>query len=291
VAVLQPRLEVYRDIDTKQEQQARPVPLAQHGRLALGIDANEDGRIDAWKSLSPEEAVRQSRSPVIRSDEKIAANVLVTQEDLTSIGVADTYAAKLLAAVAEPGRKMQAIQSDSKILNEHTTFTRADNLTPAAIPAEKGKARDDLFLYENAMAIVDSAGKPGLVQIGELVRVGDVWKLTQIPQPIEGNATMAGGILMQPTLAATVAAASETAPASTEVQKILAELQKLDVESPPATAGAAKLTEYNAKRADILSRLVSASSTEEDRNQWMKQMIDSIASAVQMGADTEGWTA
>ena len=85
------------------------------------------------------------------------------------------------------------------------------------------------------MAIVDSSGKPGLVQIGELVRVGDVWKLTQIPQPIEGNnATMAGGILMQPTLAATVAAASDAAPGSAEVQKILVELQKLDQESPAA---------------------------------------------------------
>ena len=92
------------------------------------------------------------------------------------------------------GRKIQAIQTNSKILNEKSKFTRADNLTPASIPAEKGKLRDDLFVYENAMAIVDSAGKPGLVQIGELVRVGDVWKLTQIPQPIEGNATMAGGI-------------------------------------------------------------------------------------------------
>lgn len=281
-------LEVYRDIDTNKNNKPDQCRWLNTGGSRWGIDANEDGRIDSWKSLSPEEAVRQAVLAVIRSDEKLLQTVLVTQEDLASIGVADTYAAKLLAAVAEPGRKMQAIQSDSKILNEHTTFTRADNLTPAAIPAEKGKARDDLFLYENAMAIVDSAGKPGLVQIGELVRVGDVWKLTQVPQPIEGNATMAGGILMQPTLAATVAAASETVPTSTEVQKILAELQKLDVESPPATAGAAKLTEYNAKRADILSRLVSASSTEEDRNQWMKQMIDSIASAVQMGADTEG---
>ena len=115
-----------------------------------------------------------------------------------------------------------------------------------------------------------------------------MWKLTQIPQPIEGNTTMAGGILMQPTLAASVAAASDAAPASAEVQKILAELQKLDQESPPPTAPAARLTEYNAKRADILSRLVSASSTEEERNQWMRQMIDSIASAVQIGAYTEG---
>jgi peroxiredoxin len=281
-------LEVYRDIDTNHNNKPDQCRWLNTGGSRWGIDANEDGRIDSWKSLSPEEAVRQAVLAVIRGDEKLLETVLVTKEDLAAIGVTDTYAAKLLEAVAEPGRKIQTITSGSKILNEQTTFTRADNLTPASIPAEKNKLRDDLFVYENTMAIVDSSGKAGLVQIGELVRVGDVWKLTQIPQPIEGNATMAGGILMQPTLAATVAATSDTAPASAEVQKILVELQKLDQESPPATAGPAKLTEYNAKRADILSRLVSASSTEDDRNQWMKQMIDSIASAVQIGAYSEG---
>src|SRR5580704_1462086 len=282
-------LEVYRDIDTNKNRKPDQCRWLNTGGSRWAIDANEDGRIDSWKSLSPEEAVRTAILAVIHSDEKLLQTVLVTQEDLAMLGVADSYATKLIDAVAEPGRKIQAVQAASKILNEQSTFTRADNLTPASIPAEKNKLRDDLFVYENAMAIIDSAGKPGLVQIGELVRIGDVWKLTQIPQPIEGNnSTMAGGVLMQPTLAATVAATSETAPTSAEVQKILTELQKLDQESPPPTAGAAKLTEYNAKRADILSRLVAASSTEDERNQWMRQMIDSIASAVQIGAYTEG---
>lgn len=282
-------LEVYRDIDTNNNNKPDQCRWLNTGGSRWAIDANEDGRIDSWKSLSPEEAVRQAVLAVIHSDEKLLQTVLVTQEDLTALGVAESYSAKLLDGVADPGRKMQTIQSNSKILNEQSTFTRADNLTPASIPAEKGKLRDDLFVYENAMAIVDSSGKPGLVQVGELVRVGDVWKLTQIPQPIEGaNATMAGGILMQPTLAATVAATAETAPASAEVQKILTELQKLDQASPPPSAGAAKLTEYNARRADILARLVSASSSEEERGQWTRQMIDSIASAVQMGAYAEG---
>jgi peroxiredoxin len=282
-------LEVYRDIDTNSDRKPDQCRWLNTGGARWAIDANQDGQIDSWKSLSPEEAVRLAILAMLHSDEKLLQTVLVTQEDLATLGVSETYAAKLLDAVSNPGKKMQSIQATSKILNEQSTFTRADNLTPASIPAEKNKLRDDLFVYENAMAILDAGGKPGLVQIGELVRVGDVWKLTQIPQPIEGaNSTMAGGLLMQPTLAATVAATAETTPGSPEVQKILTELQKLDQESPPPAAGAAKLTEYNAKRADILSRLVAASSNEEERSQWTRQMIDSIASAVQIGAYAEG---
>jgi thiol-disulfide isomerase/thioredoxin len=282
-------LEVYRDIDTNGDRKPDQCRWLNTGGSRWAIDDNQDGRIDSWKSLSPEEAVRLAVLAMLHSDEKLLHTVLITREDLAMLGVSDTYAAKLLDAVANPGKKMQSIQATSKILNDQSTFTRADNLTPASIPAEKNKLRDDLFVYENAMAILDAGGKPGLVQIGELVRVGDVWKLTQIPQPIEGNnATMAGGLLMQPTLAATVAATTESTPGSAEVQKVLTELQKLDRESPPPTAGAAKLTEYNAKRADILSRLVAASSSDDERAQWTRQMIDSIASAVQIGAYAEG---
>jgi peroxiredoxin len=282
-------LEVYRDIDTNGDRKPDQCRWFNTGGSRWAIDDNQDGRIDSWKSLSPEEAVRLAILAMIHSDEKLLQTVLVTQEDLATLGVSETYSAKLLDAVANSGKKMQSIQATSKVLNEQSTFTRADNLTPATIPAEKNKLRDDLFVYENAMAILDAGGKPGLAQIGELVRVGDVWKLTQIPQPIEGNnATMAGGILMQPTLAATVAATTESTPGSAEVQKILTELQKLDQESPPPTSGAVKLTEYNAKRADILSRLVAASSNDDERSQWTRQMIDSIASAVQIGAYAEG---
>ncbi|HXY37370.1 MAG TPA: redoxin domain-containing protein, partial [Planctomycetaceae bacterium] len=138
----------------------------------------------------------------------------------------------------------------------------------------------------------ESQGKTGLVQVGELVRIGDVWKLTQIPQPIEGqNAqVMAGGALMQPTLAAAGATTTtpDTPAPSPETQKILTALQDLDQKAPLPTASATALASYNSQRADLLSRLVSMSKTDDERNQWMRQMIDSIASAVQIGAFPAG---
>ena len=68
----------------------------------------------------------------------------------------------------------------------------------------------------------------------------------------------AGGVLMQPTLAsAAVTTPNDTPAPSAEAQKILTELQKLDQASPQPSAGAARLTEYNSRRADILARLVA----------------------------------
>jgi thiol-disulfide isomerase/thioredoxin len=283
-------LEVYRDIDSNHNHKPDEHRWLNTGGSRWGVDSKEDGSIDSWKMLSPEEAVHEAVFAMVRNDEKLLQSVLVTRDELRSIGVADSYAAKIMEAVSDPGRKMRDAVAGSKILSNASATARADNLTPCAVPAEEGKTRDDLVVYENAMAIVESQGKTGLVQVGEMVRVGDVWKLTQIPQPIEGTTTqvMAGGVLMQPTLAAAAGAPTDTPAPSPEVQKILAQLQELDQKAPPPNAPPGVLTKYNQKRADFLSGLVAAAKTDDERTQWMRQMIDSIASAVQIGAYPEG---
>jgi thiol-disulfide isomerase/thioredoxin len=283
-------LEVYRDIDSNHNHKPDEHRWLNTGGSRWGVDSKEDGSIDSWKMLSPEEAVHEAVFAMVHHDEKLLQSVLVTRDELRSIGVADSYAAKIMDALSEPGRKMRDAVAGSKILSNSSATARADNLTPCAVPAEEGKTRDDLVVYENAMAIVESQGKTGLVQVGELVRVGDVWKLTQIPQPIEGTTTqvMAGGVLMQPTLAAAAGTPTDTPAPSPEVQKILAQLQELDQKAPPPNAPPGVLTKYNQKRADFLSGLVAAAKTDDERMQWMRQMIDSIASAVQIGAYPEG---
>jgi thiol-disulfide isomerase/thioredoxin len=285
-------LEVYRDIDTDRNKKPDQHRWLNTGGSRWGVDSKEDGSIDSWKVLSPEEAVKEALYAMIHGDEKLFMSVLVTRDELRTIGVADSYADKIMNALSEPGQKMRDAVSGSKFLSDRTATTRADNLNPGTIPAEEGKTHDDLRVYENAMAIVESNGKTGLVQVGELVRIGEVWKLTQIPQPIEGqNAqVMAGGVLMQPTLAAAAAVGTtpDTPAPSPETQKILTALQELDQKAPLPTSPATDLATYNAKRADLLSQLVTLSKANDERNQWMRQMIDSIASAVQMGTFPAG---
>ena len=51
-------LEVYRDIDTNHNSKPDQCRWLNTGGSRRAVDSNEDGRIDSWKSLSPEEAVR-----------------------------------------------------------------------------------------------------------------------------------------------------------------------------------------------------------------------------------------
>lgn len=281
-------LEVYRDIDTNANNKYDQYRWLNFGGTRWGIDKDEDGKIDSWKVLSAEEASRVAVEAMIAGDYAQLQSVLVSAEELKGLGVGADLTKQLLESVAKPEEQAKAAAAQGGgLLARTTTWMRFDSSGPGLIPADEGKASGDLFVYENAMAIVDpGGGQAGLIQIGEMVRVGDVWKLTQIPKPIAGNVQITpGGILMQPGVVTPDGVPGGIPPA---MRELLEALQKLDGEAPKPEDGAEAFARYNAERARILRGLVDASVAPEDKEMWTRQFADSVSAAVQMGIYPEG---
>jgi thiol-disulfide isomerase/thioredoxin len=158
------------------------------------------------------------------------------------------------------------------------------------IPQDEGKAQEDIIVYENAMGIVDFNQQAGLVQLGEMVRVGNVWKLTQIPQPLEGDAPQvaATGILIQPAAGINSGPTAVPGDVSPEARKLLEQLQQLDANAPSPAAGAKALADYNRGRADLLEDLTKLARDASEREQWTRQLIDGLTAAVQTGQFPDG---
>jgi len=281
-------IEVYRDIDTNKNNKPDHYRWLNLGGTRWGIDTDEDGQVDVWKVLSAAEASREAIRAITSGNDAALQALLITAEDLKSLGVEKQIASKLLASAQEAPKKARASMQKSKILTPATKWMKFDAQMPGTIPTDDGKATTDLQVYENAMVIIEVGKQSGLVQIGEMVRVGDVWKLTQAPMPIEGSDSevLAGGFLMQPVFAESVAAAGATPPP--ELQKLLDELQAWDEKPPAPSAGREALARYNSGRADLLLKIYKLSDSDEEKIQWMKQMIDGLSATVQTGAYPEG---
>lgn len=280
-------LEVYRDIDTNKDDKPDQFRWLNLGGSRWGIDKNGDQRIDEWKSLSAAEASREAIRAMTTGDAAALKAIMITPDDLRALGVNSTVSAKLLEGTSNLAAGMKAAEK-SKALTAQSKWIRFDAQMPGAIPADEGKATTDLHVYENAMVVVEPG--PALVQIGEMIRVGDVWKLTQVPQPIEINGEKgvitAGGVLMQPLLAGTTEA---TLPSSPEVEKLVKALQDLDQKQPQmGVAKPAELAAYNNRRADMLMQLHDLATGAEEKEQFLKQCADGLASAVQTGAFPQG---
>lgn len=288
-------LEVYRELDTNGDYKAKKLTRPDQyrwmnwGGTRWGLDPDEDGKIDQWKVISAQEAARVAVEALIASDLKALSTVMLNDADIQSLRLPAAMARKLQESVGELPKKAQAALANSKVLNARTVWVRFDPPPPGLVLAEQSGAGRDMTVYENAMAYVQNGEKLDLISVGEMVQIGEVWKLVSVPTPLDATGNMVvslGGILMQAGEGADTPAATQEM--SAEMQKLLADLQKLDENSPRPDATATELTNYNVGRANLSEKLIGLARTEEEQSQWIQQFTDSLSTATQSGLYSEG---
>ena len=121
-----------------------------------------------------------------------------------------------------------------------------------------------------------------------MIKIGEVWKLTQIPRPLDSqNAQIQlGGVMMQPQL--TSGGFGGPPEMAKEMEQLLGELQKLDENSPTTNVTPEALSRYNQARADVIEKVIRIAPTDQERLQWIQQYADGIAAAVQTGQYDDG---
>jgi thiol-disulfide isomerase/thioredoxin len=142
---------------------------------------------------------------------------------------------------------------------------------PGLVPAGTEDSTQDLVVYENVMAMVETAGKPQAVTVGTMVRVGDTWRLIDLPNMSESAA--------EPLFFAMPRAdrgeGAVVGKPSEQMQKLMDELHKL------GDIGANSTPQQHERRAELLAQLAEESDTPENRAQWYRQLADSLSAAVQ----------
>lgn len=283
-------VEVYRDQDSDYNKQVDQMRWFNSGGSRWGIDKNEDGKIDSWKSLSPEELARETVKALIAKDERLLGTLVLSPEDLTRLGLKAELSDSIRKNLANLGGQLEKL-SKVKMLSGKAKWLQFQGTIPNTIPTEQTGSREELVTHQNAMTLIEDEGQTGLIQLGTLIRIGDAWKLTRMPQPLDGNSVqVADDGLFSPVVASNQPM-PQTPAGTTEnpkVQKLIEELQALDKKTPGPTASKTAWSEFNTQRTAALRRLVASSDTTEDREQWQKQIADGIAAGVQSDTYTDG---
>lgn len=278
-------IEVYRDQDTNFNSKVDQSRWINTAGTRWGIDSNEDGTIDSWKVISAEEATQEAVRAMVTLDAGLLSSLMLTPEDIRALGMPEDVTSQLLEQVGDTENKMRKILSASKGFTPQSKWLRFDGSYPHTIPAEDETGGNDITLYQNVLAIVDNAGTQGFVRFGDVIRVGDVWKLSQVPEPVEGESieVAESSLLMQRAVATATSASPANTGLSPEMQKLLKDLQELDANSPSPLASRSEISKYNSRRADLLRLIIAQTTTPEEREQWMRQLIDGLTAAAQTG--------
>jgi thiol-disulfide isomerase/thioredoxin len=281
-------LEVYRDADLNFNGKADQYRWFHTGGSRWGLDKNEDGKIDLWKQISPEEAAEEVIAALRTKDAARFNRLMLTSEEIGKLGLSKEMTDKLTARVAEAPKTFAKVAGEAKI-DPKSEFADFGGLRPGAVPAGTRGSTKDLIVYEDVWAMVLAGDQPQQVQIGSMVNVDGSWKLIDGPALGGGEAAIAGffydsaGAQPQQQNNQAMIAANEP---TEEMQKLLESIQKVDEQL--ASAAEDKKPALNAQRADLLQQLAKVAKEPAEREQWLQQMADMISFAVQDGSYPDG---
>ena len=278
-------VEVFRDIDSNFNRKVDQHRWLNTAGTRWGVDSDEDGTIDRWRRISAQEVTAELVRALGTKDTRAFASLILSPTELNKLGLGEITKKKISTSVSTATTKFKRLAAAKSTVTPKTKWVHFSASQPGVVPAGTDGSTNDLHVYENVVAMVETDGKQGFVQVGTMVRSDDAWRLIDAPSPAtdDTTSTAAAGIFFQaPNVQQPqVAAAAQTNEVSAQLQKLLNELDQVERRlAAGATSGSAEL--YN-QQADILEKLVAAATDATQKTAWLKQLADNISAAVQSG--------
>jgi thiol-disulfide isomerase/thioredoxin len=280
-------LEVYRDVDRNFNGKADQFCWYHTGGSRVGLDQDENGIIDAWKSISAEEVSAEVVAALASRDAAQFQRLVLTETELKSLGVAANKLKELSEKLTGLPKKFQQMASQQKLVTTSTRWIQFSGGRPGIVPAGTDGSTKDLLVYENVVAIVQTGDQHGQVVVGTLIQVGNVWRLIDLPVLVgdaESQVAESGFFFKSPLVdqGQTLSAGSDEAS-----RELLTKLEQYDAAINRA-ATPQESARLNGQRANLLMELASKAKTTNDRSMWVRQFADVVSTAVQSGGYPDG---
>ena len=272
-------LEVYRDIDTDHNTNPDQCRWLGVAGSRWGIDANEDGSIDAWKVLSPEEATAEIIRALANREPAIFDRLLPSEVELDEIGFPEELLAQVRIQVTDARKRFKSLSREQKEVTPQTQWTAMLAGLPGIIPKSQDGATADITAYDNVVALTEAAsGSNGQVFVGSLVRFGLVWRPLDLPQLSSGSGTMTESLsIFSPKIDS---AAFQAGAASETLQPFLEQLRVIEQEMQKGER--ADIAKLIAKQVTILKEVAQRAEGDE-KEFWLRQLAETLAAAAQEG--------
>jgi thiol-disulfide isomerase/thioredoxin len=281
-------IEVYRDVDQDGNGKADQYRWLATGGSRWGIDEDEDGQIDSWRQISAEEVTAEVVAALRDQDAQRFTRLLISEEELDSLGLGKAKQEQIAAKSTRAARDFADLAKRQQTVSPQAEWVQFAAAAPGAVPAGTDGSTRDVVAYENAVAMFEQGDRSGQLMVGTLVRVGDAWRLVELPSVGDGGEAIAQttGNFFTPGGTAVDAgmASSQIEP---QTQQYVAELEKIDgqLAAAKSKAEAAKLHE---QRANIVEGLIAAASSSDERETWVRQLVDMLSVSAQTGDYPDG---
>ncbi|NLE38902.1 MAG: redoxin domain-containing protein [Pirellulaceae bacterium] len=279
-------LEVFRDIDTTGNGSADQCRWFNTAGSRWGIEMSPEGVVGRWKSISPEEVSAEAVAALAAKDWRRMERLLLTAQEAQSLGLEKEKQTELLKRLSSLKATFEASVRGEKALPSEAKWVQFSGGMPGVVPGEADALAKDLTVYENVAAVVQAGGNHGELFLGTLVRVGDAWRMIDVPRPMsDGQTSVATGFFFVPSSAARPKVG--TSGVTEAMQAMLAQLEQID-NALQGVSNAGQAAVLHANRADLLEKIADAADSPQSRSMWYHQLADMANAAVQTGYYPDG---
>jgi hypothetical protein len=269
-------VEVYREIDSDYQGRPNQYRWLNSGGTKWGLDENRDGKVDSWKVISPEEVSQEVLAALAAKDYERFKAVLVQESELKSLELPAEHGRRIKDGLekveAKFGEACAKIATGGKV-----NWVHLETVVPQCLTGDKG-SRAEILRHTRGTILYEVGGKNDWVQTGEMILVGQAWRLTDGPTP--------GATVIDPDVQAKIGPNAVPLEGNPELAKFVEELTTLD--KAFGTAGdmsPAASAKHHLVRADLLEKIVGKVKPTE-REPWIRQVADSLSTAAQSGDET-----
>jgi thiol-disulfide isomerase/thioredoxin len=269
--------EVYREVDTNGNRKADQYRWLGVAGSKIGISTKEDGKIDRWEQISPEEVSQEILQAVITRDLARLQALLVNEADLKELQLPAAEVTRIKERLSQVSEKFNATAAALINLGNKTQWMHVELGPPQCIPADAIGAGRDIYRHRSGTVLYQANGKADFIQTGEMVLVGRAWKLLEAPvpghAPIEERSTFGpsttkdDGIVSIPE----------------EIRPLLDKLREVDdsLKNQNGLSDATVAVRYNLARAAVLEQIIQKTTVPQQQENWVKQLADCLSAAAQ----------
>jgi thiol-disulfide isomerase/thioredoxin len=276
-------VEVYRESDTDFNGTADEYRWLNTEGLRWGVDQDEDGVIESWRTISAEEVTAEVIAALANNDAQRFQRLLATDDELQSLGLGKAMIETVQDRVKTAREQFSEWMGRQKVVTSNSRWTNFGADRPGVVPAGTDQSTQDVIVYENAVALFEDAGQARQLIVGSMIQVNGAWRLASLPRLV-GDQTSAeeSGVFFPTSFSPrnTSGLADSAGSMSRTMESLVTELQAIDKELSEPNAVTAVL---HGRRADVLEKLVSHSESAADRNVWIEQFADTVSAAAQVG--------
>jgi len=282
-------IEVYRDIDTDNDNNADTFVWLGTAGIRRGKDTDGDFKIDRWERISAEEVTSEIVQALRDRDPRRFKLLVPTDEEIDALGFNTTETADLKKKAANALSQFETLVKSKAVLGSKARWVHFGGTRPSLIPEGTGGSTKDLIVYENVVALLEDGNQNSQLAVGTLVNIGNGWRTIDVPELlVAGKAPAVGGYFIETMIAQVdVATGAGTEGVSSEMQELIGNFQDIETQLEKAKT-AEDIAKLNGLRADILEKMVYAADAGEEKINWARQFTETLAGASRRGEFPEG---